>query len=257
MLHTKAVKTTALAILKNNWPGAIIAAVIPLAFFLSIANILSLLAAAFSTEVVYVTFGVVMFFVGIPLILGVLRYFWGLCTESSITLAEVFFYFSSLAKYKKAVAFLGLLFGKLFLQAVALLLPSIIIDLMSRFPSVIFADSATPIWFSNLWIFSLVLRVIAYCIIAFIALRYYPAFFMFVSQDDLNIKGILEKSYIISRFFAGDFLSLTTSLLGWVVLSVFFVPLIFTLPYMFMCYMVHSRYCAVNYNLKLKGVKGE
>ncbi len=260
VLKSKAVKATALATLKNQWPGAIAAAVIPLAFFLLTINIFSLLLNVLPTlifdVIVSVFLSITLFFVGIPLILGVLRYFWGLSLDTPISLSGVFYYFSSVTVYKRVMAFAFLLFGKLIFQSVILLLPSFIIDLAQRFSSTLFSGGVEPLWFSNIWIFSVVLRTIAICCIVYTVSRYYLAFFLFISNDSIGAADTVHKAYVISKYCEGSFVTLILSLSGWILLSVFFAPLIFTLPYILMCYIVHSRYAAVNFNLKLKDTLG-
>ena len=251
-----AVKKTALATLKNEWPTAIIMAVIPLAFFLIAINIFSfsgyVFSSAFAQVITYIIFMCILFFIGFPLFLGVLRFFWSISVEKPLMISEVFYYFSDIKIYKRFIIFMFLLLGKVVLKAVVLLLPSIIIDLLMRFSSLIFANSVVPLWFSNIWVFALALRAIAICCIVYIASRYYLAPFIFIASENADEIECIQKAYTVSRHSVGNFITLILSLFGWIVLSVFFVPLVFTLPYFCMCYIIHSRYAVVYYNSKLK-----
>lgn len=251
-----AVKKTALAYLKNEWPKAIALASIVLAFFLVLINLFSFALHIFSGTpervIMFSIFFSVIIFIGIPLIMGMLRSFWGMVSESPLKMTEIFYYFSSKAVYKRISVFTFLILGRLIIRSVVLLLPSFIIGLISQYSSFLFVNNAEPLWFSNIWIFELVLRAIAICGIGYMALRYYLAPFIFIANEDIEELVCIQKAYIVSKQSTGNFISLFFSLLGWVLLSVFFVPLIFTLPYMIMCYMVHSRYVAVYYNSRLK-----
>ncbi len=255
-----AVKKTALATLKNEWPTAIIAAVILLAFFLITINLFSFIGYIFSSTlaqvIMYIILSAVMLFIGLPLVFGALRIYWSLAAEKPLKISEMFYYFSGVKSYKRLITFVFLMLGKVILRAVALLLPSIIIDLISRFSSVFFANSAAPLWFSNIWIFALVLRSIAICCIVYIMLRYYLAPFIFIANENIDEIECIHKAYAVSRVSMGNFITLILSLLGWVLLSFFFVPLVFTLPYMCMCYIIHSRFAAVYYNSKLRSYTG-
>ncbi len=255
-----AVKKTALATLKNEWPTAIIAAVIPLAFFLIAVNILSfagyIFTSAFAQVMMYIILACVLLFIGLPLFLGVLRLFWSMSVENPLTISEIFYYFSAGKIYKRFITFAVLLLGKIVLRAVVLLLPSVIIDLIIRFSSLIFANSVVPLWFSNIWVFALVLRAIAICCIVYIALRYYLAPFIFIASEDTDESECINKARTVSRHCTGNFIALIFSLFGWILLSLFFVPMVFTLPYFCMCYIIHSRFAAVYYNSKLKNYEG-
>lgn len=251
-----AVKKTALAALKNEWPNAIAAAVIPLAFSLVAINLLGLLKYIFAdtlaTTIVRIIFLFVLVFVGIPLSLGSLRILWGTANDERLKISELFYYFSAGKNYKRVFTFTVLLFGRIILKSVVLLLPSYLIDFISNSSSSLFAESAVPLWLSNIWIFALFLRIIAGCFIVYIASRYYLAPFLFIANDNADPMECINKSFMVSRVSVGSFVTLLLSLAGWIALSVFFVPMVFTLPYIIMCYLVHSRYAAVFYNSRYK-----
>ncbi len=255
-----AVKKTALATLKSEWPAAIIVAVIPLAFFLVAINLFSFIEYIFSSVLaqvmMYVILGVALLFIYLPLFFGVLRIYWSLAAEAPLGISEIFYYFSDIGVYKRLMNFIFLLLSKIVLKAIALLLPSFIIDLVSKFSSVLFANSVAPLWFSNIWIFSFVLRAIAICCIIYIMSRYYLAPFIFIAGENMDNTECITKAYTVSRVSIGNFITLILSLSGWIILSVFFAPLVFTLPYFCMCYIIHSRYATVYYNSKLRSYTG-
>lgn len=253
---TIAVKKTALANLQNQWPAAIAEASLVLAFYLVLINLFSFSREIFSGTLANIVmtalFMAVVIFIGLPLIMGMLRNFWGMATETPLKITEMFYYFSSKEVYKKITVFTFLILGRLVLRSVALLLPSIIIGLISRYSFLFFANSAEPLWFSNIWIFELVLRAIAICGIIYMSLRYYLAPFIFIANEDIDEMVCVQKAYMVSKLCLSNFSALFISLLGWVLLSVFFVPLVFTLPYILMCYIVHARYAVVYYNNRVK-----
>lgn len=255
-----AVKKTALATLKNEWPTAIIAAVILLAFFLVSINLFSFIGYIFSNTVaqviVYIILCAGVIFIYLPLFFGVLRFYWSLAAETPLGISEIFYYFSNIGVYKRLINFIFRLFSKMVLKAFVLLIPSFIIDLVSKFSSVLFANSVVPLWVSNIWIFAVVLRVIAICCIVYIMSRYYLAPFIFIAGHNTDNAECIKKAYTISRVSMGNFITLILSLLGWILLSVFFAPLVFTLPYFCMCYIIHSRYAAVYYNSRQKSYTG-
>lgn len=253
---TIAVKKTAIATLQNEWPTAIALASLVLAFYLILINLFSFSLYIFSGTlakiIMFTIFVAVIIFIGIPLFMGMLRNFWGMASESPLKITEIFYYFSSKAAYKRITVFTFLILGRLVVRAVLLLLPSFIIGLISKYSTILFANSSEPLWFSNIWIFELLLRAIAICGIIYMAFRYYLAPFILIADEGISELACVQKAYVVSKQSMGSFISLFFSLVGWILLSVFFVPMIFTLPYMTMCYIVHSRYSAVYYNEKLK-----
>ena len=90
-----------------------------------------------------------------------------------------------------------------------------------------------------------------------IMLKYYLAPFLFVADEDMDVMEAIHKSTVLTRATAVDFLILVLSFLGWILLSVLVMPLIFTLPYMVMSYVVHSRFAVANYNKVVKEFKKE
>ena len=247
-----AVKKTALANLQNEWPTAIATVSVVLAFYLVLINLFSFSLYIFSDNITRVIMSLILIeviiFIGIPLIMGLLRNFWGMASESPLKITEIFYYFSSKTVYKKLTVFTFLMLGRIVLRSVVVLLPSVIIGAVSKYSSLIFRESAQPLWFSNIWIFELVLRAIAICLIVYMVSRYYLAPFIFIADENGDELTCIHKAYTVSKISMGNFIGLVLSLVGWILLSVFFVPLVFTLPYMCMCYIVHSRYAAVYYN---------
>jgi uncharacterized membrane protein len=59
---------------------------------------------------------------------------------------------------------------------------------------------------------------------------------------------------MISKHSSGAFASLILSFFGWFLLSLFGIPLVYTLPYFLISYVVHCRFAIVNYNLNLEQV---
>ena len=252
----KAVKNTSLAALKNHWPLAMGVTVIPLIFFVIITNLFSLVEYIFLTTtflaIVYSILILVLIAVGLPLVLGVLRVLWSIELEQPLGILEVFYYFSSLTAYKNAITFIVLQLGSLAIKSGLLLAPSFIVDYISNSPQLFFRDGVTPLWVDNLWIFALFLRVIACACIAYVVAKYYMAPFIFITDKNSDAFEAINNAKLVSRTSFGPFLALVFSLVGWILLSLFFVPLVFTAPYFTMCYLVHSRFAVVFYNNREK-----
>ncbi len=251
-----AVKKTATALLSGIWPKAIAVVIIPLSFLLVLLNLTALLEGIFATPNVTLFLRIVLLFVlvflGFPLFLGVIRFFWGISAGSELSISEVFYYYNTKQNLVNSLNFTVILLGRLSLEFIAALIPSVVLEYISNSASTLFQDSTAPIWLSNIWIFAVILRVLAIIFIIFVSLKYYLAPFLFVSSNNSNSLEILEKSRAVAKHSISYFWLLILALLGLILLSFFVVPLVFTLPYFLMCYVVHSRYSVVFYNQKIK-----
>lgn len=256
-----AVKKTALAVLKGRWPLGAAAVGIPMALVLIMLNLFALIEYMLAKTVwlaaAYVLLLLCAFTVLFPLMLGTLRVLWGIATDREVSVSDTFFYLSSKEKYLKAMNFIVVLCGSVIAKAIALFSPAIIVYLASELLPSVITNHDARLWLDNLWIFTLFLSIIALCGTVYVILRYYLAPFLFIcsAADDAVDTVMLAKS--VSRVSLGHFVSLLFGLLGWILLSVFFVPLIFTAPYILTCYLFHSRFAAVFYNASVKKYKSE
>ena len=249
---SKAVKTTALSLLRGNWVTAAAVALIPV-FFVMInvvaasltITVLSSIAAEIILTVMLVA---VLLLAGIPLLLGVIKYYWNLSYCDNNDIRVVFCYFSSLKMYWRAVKTLAFVLVRIFLIGIICLLPSAFIDFVANGGLNDLLQNGIPLWFTNLWIIAIFLRGIGIAAIIFFTFKYYLVPFILVVNDNIITDEIIVISKIASKKSSVGFAGLLFGLLGWILLSFFAVPLIFTLPYMIMCYIVHSRFAIFFYN---------
>lgn len=251
-----AVKKTATALLSGIWPKAIAAVIIPFAFLLILLNLTALLESIFALPNIILFLRIVLIFalvfLGFPFFLGVIRFFWGISAGSELNISEVFYYYNTKQNFVNSLNFTVLLLGRLSLEFIVAIIPSVVLEYISNSASTLFQDSTAPIWLSNIWIFAVILRALAIIFIISVSLKYYLAPFLFVSSNNLDNLEILEKARAVSKHSISYFWLLILGLSCLILLSIFVVPLIITLPYFLMCYVVHSRYSVVFYNQKIK-----
>lgn len=189
-----------------------------------------------------------LFFAVAPLFLGCLVYFrrllWG--QEDSILLS--FKFFSNVTEYKRALHFIFLMGIRLALTAAVVYFPCVIVWLLSNEQLYNWLDISLPIWTSNLWALNSFLVLFATLALVFVMLKYYLAPFIFASNDTLDPAEAVTMSTIISKRTGADFFGLVLSFSGWILLSFFVAPLIFTLPYFMASYCVHCRFAITAYN---------
>ena len=73
----------------------------------------------------------------------------------------------------------------------------------------------------------------------------------------MDAEEALLMSSVISKTSLMDFVFLGFSLILWIIASILFIPLIFTLPYFIMCYIVHSEYSVKDYNQRISKLNDE
>ena len=183
-----------------------------------------------------------------PLVLGVLYYFRRLIWESQDGPLVIFKYFADLDEYKRALRFTLLIFKNLAATAVVAFFPCIVVWLFSNDDVYKALGFSLPIWASNLWALNSFLIIISSFVLMFVMLKFYLAPFIFVANDKIDPAEAVNMSTIISKRTGGDFFGLAVSFSGWILLSVFVAPLVFTMPYFLASYIVHCRFAITAYN---------
>ncbi len=249
--ESRVIKKDALAALKDNW-GTVIAVNMMVVFFifalLFIGDAIGRIIMPSFVNIIICFFGaLVLIMVCIPVLLGIIRFFWHLYNESRTDINDVFAYFSSRKMYFRAFNLTLQLLSKILLVALVMYLPSIIVWLASsQFVRSMF--SATPIWMANLWIIADFLQSIGFVLTVMVTLKYYLAPFIFVINDTVEPIEVLHLSGKAARLSVWNFLGLICTTFGWLLLTLLFVPAFFTIPYLGMCYVVHSRFAVYSYN---------
>lgn len=252
---SKIVKEDAKKHLSGKWPLSIAAIMISLFFVFFLLMLFSFMGQFFTGGMPLIIVSVSVIFIGallgFPLNLGVLRFFRYIYEDKDTSLYTVFYYFSSRRLFSKTLKLFLLLTSKIALVALLLLLPATITDLLASGRLPLFADSGMPIWFSNLWVFSAFLRGIAAVIFFIIVIRHCPSLYIFIINDELDCFEIMHLSTKVSKRSAGAFIGLIFSFLGYFLISIFVVPLIFTLPIFIISYLTHSAAAIELYNKKI------
>jgi len=251
------VKITAKTSLKGNYIKVLInSAVLIFSFIFNyyISSLVYLFAGKIITDIFNMLFFVFIIF---PLIIGIFRYFWRLifnCADNPIT---VFYYFSSKSLYFKTIKLLLSVIIKLLPIAILIFLPAIFVWLLSKNWIFDLFNISIPLWSRNLEYAIAFTNTLSTVIVSLISLRYYIAPILIVSNEDMNIKEAMNLSIIISKKSALDFIYLIFSFLGYIILSVFAIPLLFTIPYFLTAYVVHARFVIAEYNNLVENLKNE
>lgn len=246
------VKKTALAALKDNWVEAIFIGAILLFSYLALYIATSLLSFVLPDAAVYILMIILIVTVVLPLGLGALRSFWFIMWDKKGVIGETFYYFSSKHTYFKALKLFWWLCFRALCIGVVLLIPSVITDILSSAKIYELFSFSAPSWTSNLWVVSIFLKTAAGIGVLAIMVKYYLAPFLIIADENMDVSEAIHKSTLLSKATGIDFIVFVLSFLGWMLLSLFVFPLLATLPYFLVSYMVHSRFSVANYNKVVK-----
>lgn len=245
---SKVVKITA----KTALNGKMLKAIFTTAFFLFCSFICQYSAGIFSYTGKYAVTIVILIAEYIlllaPIFLGYIRYIWRMIFGADDNPVSIFYYISSKELYLKAMKFLSALILKAVPAVVVLFLPSI---LLSVFTKEFFYDMlgiAMPLWVANFNSVITILTAVAIVGLCFYMLRYYISPILFIADEDMDIYETFHMSVTVARKSLLDFIYLFSSFIGWILLSILVIPLIFTLPYFITAYAVHTRFSVAEYN---------
>lgn len=251
------IKKEAKAALNGKWVSAIIASLTVLFSFFIIYNIgwaISLVIGDVSSSFIAVVLSVVL--CG-PLMLGVIRFFWRMFGGMAETPATVFYYFSSLRSFYKVLKLCFMLAIRLFAFAVIYYLPAILLYVISSPDLYEFLKMPIPLWSQHLSYLVNLLSSLGGVLTLFSLLKFYLAPVLVIADDQMDIEEALLMSTVISKTAITDFVFLVFSLILWIIISLLYIPLLFTLPYFVMCYTVHALYAIKDYNQKIESINGD
>lgn len=186
-----------------------------------------------------------------PVTLGAVRYFWRLTDGADEGPVAVFYYFSSLYRYKRAIKVLLIPLFRCAGVFIICLLPYGVISVLSNAWIYQFLGTEIPIWVAGLALVEAFLQVAGTFVALIVVAKYYLVPVIAVMDENLLVLEAVHMSVMVSRRSLGAAAGLFCSLIGWVLLSTFVIPLIYTAPLFLGCYVVHGRYALVNYNLSL------
>ena len=253
------VKNTAKTIMKRSpIATAIISLIILAVFFLTQLIFTGMLNPLFSKAVILQIISYTLLFVCLfwPVFMGAIRFFWVFTEHKTNKIEAIFYYFSNFKVYKRAIKTIILLGTKIFLIAFLTLIPCFISHLLEGSWIYNALDFTVPLWTANLKLITDFLKFAGITLTVFLSLKYYLYPVVVVMDEDLYLMEAMHISEMISKQSISSFASLVVSFLGWFFFSLLGLPLVYTLPFFLISYVVHCRFAIVNYNLNLQRVSG-
>lgn len=253
-LASSVVKQTAKATIKGRWVKSITVSAMFLFIVFICSNSAMILSQALGDIVGDILYYILGIFIVCPAFLGVLRFFWRMHFEADDSPILIFFYFSDIKTYKRAMTLIFSLVFRIVLFGLLLNIPAFATQVMSHSFVYELIGLSIPVWTANLTTVVLILEIIAKVILSLIMLKYYLAPMLFVANDSIDVEEAILMSSVISRKTSIDFIYLIFSFFGWFLLSLFVVPLIFTIPFFIVSYLVHSKFCILEYNQHIEKI---
>lgn len=257
LASTKIIKKTAKTVLREKIPVSLAVSTVIMSVQIVFLYMCSTLSTVIGSAAATFLFVLLEILIVSPLFLSALRFFrrlqWG--TEDKVI--SVFEIFANKGFYKRALRFTFSVALRIFGIALLLFIPYTFFRLLTSNAFYEQLGLAMPVWAANFELVPVFLRTIADVALFFIMLRYYLAPFLFVADEEMEPAEALITSKIISRRTSFDYFSLILSFIPLILLSVFIMPLLFTMPYFIMAYLVHCRFAVAQYNSVLDGLNNK
>lgn len=246
------VKETAKTAMKGNRLNLSVGSV-ALVFVFLINGLLSAVLAEITTEIIALAFEMLfLIFVILPLLFGTVRFFRRAVWGEKESPAEIFYCFGGKAKYLRALSLgvkLALRFG---ITLLVCLIPAGILYLFGKAEFYSALNILMPSFAPSLSVVAIIFEVLGVSAAILINLKYYLAPFFAYANEEISTNEAIRMSRIVARGSLPDFCWLLISFIGWIIISILVIPLVFTLPYFLSCYTVHARFSVAQYNKTVK-----
>lgn len=249
---TNAVKATAKTALRGNWTRIIAACCVWIFTALVCVNVAAMISFFAGTVISVASFLIMVLFLLLPIFLGLLRFIWRILFSMEDSPLYVFYWFSSKDLYKKAIKFIMFFVVRIAFWSILLTVPVLVLQSLSNGYIFKLFDIALPVWTANLKMAIIIMQNVAVVSVFLIMLKFYMAPVLFIADDNIDANEAMHMSTVISKKTAVEFIYLIFSFLGWILISILVMPLIFTLPYFVATYAVHVRFAVAEYNQHIK-----
>lgn len=249
MVTTKAVKTTALIHLRGNWANACTVAMIPVFATVVVVLMGYLFSLPFGAVVANIIAVTVFLLICAPLWLGALRVYWRMANGCFDGATETFYYMSGKKEYLRCLLFNLKVVVHWLAVGLLLFLPCIITGVFTSEEFYRSVGISMPLVVHNLKYLVNVFKIAAIVLTAVHLIALYLPAFLFVSNEYAEPGQCIKRGLDVGRYTKGRFAGHIPGFLCWILLSLTFIPLIFTVPYLLMSYVVACRYSVAYYNL--------
>lgn len=266
-------KSNARGTLKSNWIKAILVSVSMLAmvifceyfcgavsavlntdYYFSFFNPVSITKVTAFADIAVTLLRIVMAsFLLAPVMLGTMRFFYALFDNKNISVSEMFYFFSSKKSLFFAVKVYFSFLWRFLLIVLVCFLPYNILSLLT---SVDFYNSlgvTAPVWLVTGTTFNQVFFIIGVIFSVLLNLSMFFVPFLSAVCSEMKVNEVFKISRKVAKRYYAYFLSFILSFAGWMFLSIFAFPVIYTLPFFICSFAAFCREILV----RLSGEKTE
>ncbi len=240
MFSSSSIKRLSRDIYKKNAIILTVSAGIVMALWFLIINCALIVEAFTASTAIIICLAIFSFLFFAPLFMGFLRYIWRLILGVADNPIALFYYFSDTKLYLKVLKFVLSLSIRVAVCYLIFYIPVFVFEIITGTGIYEMLKIPVPMWtfsLSNLGTFLRFLSVVATLLSV---LKLYLAPMLFVADENIDSAEAIHLSTVISKRTTIDFIFLGLSFSGWILLSFFSAPLIFTMPYMTLAYLIHS-----------------
>ena len=259
--NSRAIKETAQKNLNSNWVLAIaaflilclsvFASLVLIQLFTIIFNSLLNSAGPFVSSLIMVAPNFLLLMFNLPLIQGVVRFFWLLQQNKKSSVVEVFYYYTSKDNIVKSALLHLCLLSKILLPALLFFAPYFFVisfgklEIFESLKNVLGIPPYTIQFISYLLVTAAVILSVKN------ALNYILAPVIYLSQEGKDLDFTITLSKQIYKQNKQLFLKNLIAFFPLIALSCLGIPAFFTVPFVLMSYATFARFSLVNYGIKI------
>jgi uncharacterized membrane protein len=256
MSHIRAkAKLNGLMVLRGSWIKAMIALGIVMLLSFGISKLDDAYRLVFNVPIltsdnylntnivsfiIEAVFTVISFFVLVPLILGMLEWYWNLTGGKHTGVGDVFAWYGSLRLYTKSLLLNLDIFVRCLLWGLLTCgLPTAMIAFASYYSRGLAAQSANltaaqmqKVLISGVLIlFGVVLLLGGILLFLYLVTRYILAYFLMVEDNTRKVRDVMKESINYSKKYRWELTKFLMSYIGWALFCIAALPILFVVPY--------------------------
>ncbi len=190
----------------------------------------------------------------LPVILGLLRWFWRACCGMYDGVETLFYYFSSKNAYLRALKATVIFWSASIAAGFACMLPAYITFLVASPDLYQFFGGNMPSLFGAAGALVQLLRRMGYVALVFVWARLINYLPMVVIYDDVKPEKLFPITMRVFAHCTTQTIGFIFGFFGYILLSVLLIPLVFVGPYITTSYMMYVKFVVNNYNIRVKNM---
>ncbi len=265
MISSKTIKATARTNLRGKWTQALAVTIILLAaVFISILLCELFLgvfkAVIFNQSGAYTWIGSIValvvsicsFVLSLPVIQGAVRWFWALIIGSELPLSELFYYYSSFGLLSKTLLLYVRVIVRYIATAVICFTPSVAVWLFGEKVIQKFSEYTNAIPLGSIKPIALFIALIGLVFFLKIAFKTSLSMVLIVVDEQLDYVDAIVLSKKICAKNRFSTVGIIFSYLGWLLVSLLGITMLYTIPFVLCSYVVSARFAITNYRIKMR-----